>query len=511
MTKDDDLPEEAGKGRRSRTASFSGLSATNVLFGLTRVQLGVCAAGLVLFVTGFLTGMNPVPIVLGVVLFAYGAIRWDGLSLISRTYVWLMWRRHVHEGSLKWRWTPLSEGRPQDALGLWGMAGERAMAFESSGNVTVGAPWNGACYVFDPDKREAVAVLRVDAMEWSYLPDADAGGDMPCHERMSDSLASMLADLAERPAIVELKFTIMRTPAPRRDLTVTPPEGRDGDVPDWQATDLREMGEDPDIAHPWRNMTFVSVRVNVDRLDRRSYRDLGERDAVGMALGDLLRDLVAPRLVDAGARPGSVRWCGTDDLRRLNHLIAHMYDPTEDGAFLPVERDEPALTYFEESRDGRDLAMDWCRMRTLWVTKWPDLPVPAGWLRDLTMPDRGIHLMFTLVCRPMTMRQSEADRARKQNSLRQRARLQDQRDLNAGERSESREQERRRLEQESNWPDMDYQGFVTVFAPDRSPDSEELQRCVETVINTGRRWHVGFNDMRGQQALALLACLPYGG
>ena len=138
-------------GARVPTAAFSRLSATNVLFGWTWPQIGVGLAGVVM---------------------AYGLIRYEGLSLMAWTYVWLAWRRRVRDGSTRWSASPLASGRPAGVLGVWGQVGSRAQVVEGSGVEVVGTPFHGACYLFDPERRRATAVLALKVEEWTLSTDA---------------------------------------------------------------------------------------------------------------------------------------------------------------------------------------------------------------------------------------------------------------------------------------------------------------------------------------------------
>ena len=107
-------------GARVPTAAFSRLSATNVLFGWTWPQIGVGLAGLVMVVGGATAGMVLPLMLAGGVVMAYGLIRYEGLSLMAWTYVWLAWRRRVRDGSTRWSASPLASGGPAGVLGVWG-------------------------------------------------------------------------------------------------------------------------------------------------------------------------------------------------------------------------------------------------------------------------------------------------------------------------------------------------------------------------------------------------------
>lgn len=63
------------------SASFSRLSATNVVFGRTWAQLAVGVAGLAIMVAAFVAGMNLPLAALGVAVMAFGLARWQGLSV----------------------------------------------------------------------------------------------------------------------------------------------------------------------------------------------------------------------------------------------------------------------------------------------------------------------------------------------------------------------------------------------------------------------------------------------
>ena len=115
-------------GARVPTAAFSRLSATNVLFGWTWPQIGVGLAGLVMVVGGAAAGMVLPLMLAGGVVMAYGLIRYEGLSLMAWTYVWLAWRRRVRDGSTRWSASPLASGRPAGVLGVRGDGSQRVLA-----------------------------------------------------------------------------------------------------------------------------------------------------------------------------------------------------------------------------------------------------------------------------------------------------------------------------------------------------------------------------------------------
>ena len=140
-------------GARVPTAAFSRLSATNVLFGWTWPQIGVGLAGLVMVVGGAAAGMVLPLMLAGGVVMAYGLIRYEGLSLMAWTYVWLAWRRRVRDGSTRWSASPLASGRPAGVLGVWGQVGSRAQV------VCVCSIESGPC--------ERVDVFHVSGRFWS--------------------------------------------------------------------------------------------------------------------------------------------------------------------------------------------------------------------------------------------------------------------------------------------------------------------------------------------------------
>ena len=90
------------------------------LVGWTWPQIGVGLAGLVMVVGGATAGMVLPLMLAGGVVMAYGLIRYEGLSLMAWTYVWLAWRRRVRDGSTRWSASPLASGRPAGVLGVWG-------------------------------------------------------------------------------------------------------------------------------------------------------------------------------------------------------------------------------------------------------------------------------------------------------------------------------------------------------------------------------------------------------
>ena len=242
-------------GARVPTAAFSRLSATNVLFGWTWPQIGVGLAGLVMVVGGAAAGMVLPLMLAGGVVMAYGLIRYEGLSLMAWTYVWLAWRRRVRDGSTRWSASPLASGRPAGVLGVWGQVGSRAQVVEGSGVEVVGTPFHGACYLFDPERRRATAVLALKVEEWTLSTDASKSS-------RAAALNDLTARLADTPGVVELKETALLLPgaAPAPDL----PD--DGGSPEWMRRDMAELWALPEVMTPLANVSYVSVTCDVDRL-----------------------------------------------------------------------------------------------------------------------------------------------------------------------------------------------------------------------------------------------------
>lgn len=486
---------ESGDRRDVPYASFSRLSATNVVFGLTGPQLAVAGVGLVLFVAGWVTGPSFPLIILGVALVVFGVLRWDGLSLLERTLITWRWRRRLRDGDVKWAYRGMSRGRVMGVLGLWGHAEDRAQAIEVKGPEVVGTGFDTACYLFDPDKRQATAVLSAKVEEWALTGN---------HERTNRAMAlsNLIADLAETPGFRELKETAMVLPAPTP--TPTPPEPPEGSDPDgWMATDIRELYNMPTIMTPLQNLNYISVSVDADRIRGGDRRNDTERAAVGDALGLLCRDVIGPALLQCGARRDTVRWCTIDDLRDLIHDVSNQGEPRAEGERL--ERDQPTVGWMEESKDGTFLTLDHTVCRTYWILQYPDRQVPAGFLRGL-LPNDGRCMAFTHIWRPLSMEQSESDLRKREQSIDQRSRLQDQRRKSRDERREEKEQRQRELEQENNWPDTEHQGFVTLFAS----SLDELEAFDRDFKALARTWKIKLQGMRGQQRQAFTACLPLG-
>nr|WP_241468961.1 SCO6880 family protein [Bifidobacterium saguini] len=414
------------------------------------------------------------------------------MSLLAWTYVWFTWRSRLREGSNVWSSSPLETGRTVGVLGVWSQVEDRAQVVEGESVDVVGTPWRDACYLYDPDKRQATAVLTLKVEEWSLSTNA----------RKRDramALNNLTMTLASTPGVVELKETslLMPTSAP------VPPDLDDPDMPSWARGDLAELWAMPEIATPLANVSWVSVSVNVDRLSTRSRNmdRLTERNRVGVLLGDIVQNVVAPALVECGGQHGSIRWCSVDELRDMIRCVS---DPAHASSQRKVRRGEPTLSYCEESADGEYVTLESCVARSWWVTQWPDRPVPAGWTRDILQGDRMIAL--THIWRPLSMAESEKDLANKQSSMLQRSRLADQKRLSRDERRERREQAQREAEQDANWPDTDHQGYITLFAPDKSR-LDDLERGLR--METGK-YHLTLNGLTGQQRKALATVLPLG-
>ena len=186
-------------------------AATNVLFGWTWPQIGVGLAGLVMVVGGAAAGMVLPLMLAGGVVMAYGLIRYEGLSLMAWTYVWLAWRRRVRDGSTRWSASPLASGRPAGVLGVWGQVESRAQVVEGSGVEVVGTPFHGACYLFDPERRRATAVLALKVEEWTLSTDASKSS----RAAALNDLTARLADSREWSSSRRPR-SCCREPRPRR-------------------------------------------------------------------------------------------------------------------------------------------------------------------------------------------------------------------------------------------------------------------------------------------------------
>ena len=240
--------------------------------------------------------------------------------------------RHEPLGVLAARVRP-----PVGVLGLYGHVEDRAQTIEGDGVEVVGTPFQGACYLWDPDKRQATAVLTANVEEWVLSSDRQKAG-------RAMALNTMLKELSETDGFVELKETSFVLPGH------TPPEPeylKDDRTPQWAREDLANLWHLPDILTPLQNSNYISVSVNADRLPHVVRKDRTERAAVGIAMGDLIRMTVAPSLLDCGARRNTIHWCSVDDLRYLIRTVA---DPEHAADRPPVNRDDPTVTWVEEPR-----------------------------------------------------------------------------------------------------------------------------------------------------------------
>lgn len=237
-------------------------------------------------------GLNVPIMILGALVLAYGIPRIQGLSLVSWTWIWTHWRGRLKDGTNRWAYSPLASGRPLGVLGLYGHVEDRAQTIEGDGVEVVGTPFQGACYLWDPDKRQATAVLTANVEEWVLSSDRQKAG-------RAMALNTMLKELSETDGFVELKETSFVLPGH------TPPEPeylKDDRTPQWAREDLANLWHLPDILTPLQNSNYISVSVNADRLPHVVRKDRTERAAVGIAMGDLIRMTVAPALLDCGAR-----------------------------------------------------------------------------------------------------------------------------------------------------------------------------------------------------------------
>ena len=115
---------------------------------------------------------------------------------------------------------------PLGVLGLYGHVEDRSQTIEGQGVEVVGTPFQGACYLWDPDKRQATAVLTANVEEWIFSPDIRKAG-------RAMALNTMLKELSETDGFTELKETSFVLPGH------TPPEPdylKSEGTPQWRAT-----------------------------------------------------------------------------------------------------------------------------------------------------------------------------------------------------------------------------------------------------------------------------------
>lgn len=134
----------------------------------------------------------------------------------------------------------------------------------------VGTPFHGACYLFDPERRRATAVLALKVEEWTLSTDASKSS-------RAAALNDLTARLADTPGVVELKETALLLPgaAPAPDL----PD--DGGSPEWMRRDMAELWALPEVMTPLANVSYVSVTCDVDRLRAWTAPGAGSRNAIG--------------------------------------------------------------------------------------------------------------------------------------------------------------------------------------------------------------------------------------
>lgn len=255
-----------------------------------RHPAGKIAIFLVLLVAGGAMGLSGPLMIVGGLAIVYGVVRVHGLSLLSWTWIWMRWRARLKDGTNRWAYSPLAAGRPLGVFGLYGHAEDRAQAIEGRDVEVIGTPFMGACYLWDPDKRQATATLTAHVEEWTMSSDESKAS-------RAMALNTMLKDLSETDGFVELKETSFVLPGP------TPPEPaylRDEPTPQWARDDLADLWRMPDILTPLQNVNYISASVSADRLAGVNRHAKTERTSVGIALGELVKRTMAPDLLDCG-------------------------------------------------------------------------------------------------------------------------------------------------------------------------------------------------------------------
>lgn len=484
----------ADRERRVPSAAFSGLSATNVLLGWTWPQLLVVVAGIAMVVLGGAGGFNVPVMLLGVVVGCYGGARFRGLSLMSRTAIWLRWRRRVKLGQTGYGYSPLAAGRTVGLLGLPFHMMSRIVPMQV-GEVMqiVGTEFADACYLWDPDTRQATAVLRVDVNTWNM-----SSFDEKVSRSTSES--NMLRELADMKGLVQIGFHAMKL---RGDSPSPPSYVFEEGVPEWVRQDLEGMWTIPMVLTPFAHLTWVSLTVNVDAAQGLRGSKVPEKVRVARLLAERVK-IVASMLRDCGVRTDGVhddgvRWASLEELRDLIGQVASFGDSVRR---VPAGEDVPTVMWLQESVDR--VRVDSCVAMTEWISQWPSKPVPAGWLSDLLAERRGIAIAH--IYRPKDLSESERGWRRRKSSQEQRDQILKDRPKNAGERDEEKELAQRGVEHEHGFPDVLHQGYVTLLGK----DDEELERFDRELRTKCAQYKVRLEPMRGQQIFGFSTMMPFG-
>lgn len=397
---------------------------------------------------------------------AWGAISWRGRSLMDRTTVRAEHGARRMTG--KTRWAKSEKPVPQGTLALPGQVGARITVHSTR--------WEHGAMLYDAENRNAIAVLRCEAIGWPLADDDDRDQRA---EAFSDQCKSLI-----RKHVIE-RIALMARTIPEQETSAT----------QWHEETAAKWG----VVDEW------GQEVMHDVLDGNHYVN-GDGDPLGpeSQVLPVHRDTLvvismsttkAARLIRAngGGLAGAAQVLASqvtsfkDELKRCGVTEVTWASPAEVADAVRVAMDPSATeilsqqattgrnedafdhggALFVDDTDPEVLVTNGGAHSTYWIGQWPQTDVKAGFLEPLICEGSYPHVVTTvLTAEPPGMGLTGIERRR--------AAMESKKDLNARLKrptsilDEKSEEDLREREEElaTGHVDVRVTGYVTVSGAD---------------------------------------------
>lgn len=383
-------------------------------------------------------------------------------------------------GNTQWTISPMAAGTVTALIDLPGAAGKRLKPL-----TVKGTRFDGGAIVEDKNDGTYTVSLQADACDWLLTPSqeqaARAGG-----------YARLVQQACQIQGVTSLTVQSRFLPRP-----VGESGGATGGV---MGRDLSQVRDSLDGKR--RFDTIVSITFDRNSVHSQARAQGGLNQVQHVIASHVMQ--VASLLPTAGIRRGSVRWLDTAQLRGA---IKTLTDPSAVNLLDEKGRlsdDVPMSTHYRVWADKVHIDAVWAS--SMWVERWPDVTVMAGWLNAVTAsPDVSIIVSqayravpYRQAARDIDARMAELDNVKHINRILRRPTSQAVLD-------ETGRLKTRRSQLETEQVGMRMRGFITLLAD--SPEhlavaQQSLQRSCGSLIHVDK--------LSGQQWAGWLTALPLG-
>lgn len=473
----------AGQSRPSTT--FSPPVSPGIFLNWQKHQLIIIGICVMLIMLPFVGGskISVRNICLGFVI-AFTAVTKNRRSMWQLLGIRLGYAARAATGQTRWTQSPASVNSEVAYIDLPGATGKRLKPY-----AIVNTAFDGACFLWDVQRREATAVLRLMGTGFKWQDDSEK------NER-TDAWSNFMKQVAEMPDVVRVVTQARTVPMP----TVSTRKN-DGS---WADRQLQHVEDNRMPQHSGHDL-ILSVTINPHHKSVRKevFKHGGGMKGISQVLSKRLETLVR-MAAKAGADPKNVVWLSAGQIRGLMKTMADnsAFTCLDENGVLPD--DIPVSTSYREFSDCIQ-AGNVCA-RTFWIDKWPDRPVQGGFLQTF-IEQHSDSLIFTQVwkglpadkaAKALNNRKNELERL---NSLN--ARLGRNADKNAV--YQQMEADARLDELVHAGADVAFQGFITVIADNKTVLDK---RCANLKTNNASIIHL--DPMRGQQWSGWVYAQPLG-